>query len=42
MGDGTDKEGRTVPVKGELNGNPFVKVIPVVDFAPLLIEKFTL
>lgn len=35
-------EGKTMPIKGELNVNPFVKTVPVVDHASLLIEKFTL
>lgn len=34
-------ERKTMPIKGELNVNPFVKMVLVVDRASLLIEKFT-
>lgn len=36
VGDETDKEGKTVRIKGELNGNLSVRTVPVVIFASLL------
>lgn len=39
---GQIQEGRTAPIKGEMSGNLPVKMAPVVDFASLLVEQFTL